>query len=74
MTLDIPEWLQIAKSQDRDSEDIYQAPDGTWTVWIDYGDVSPVHGLPTRAIAKSVHTAMWEMESAGASNYAQGMS
>lgn len=53
-------------------EDIREEPDGTFTVWIDMGAVQPIKGIPTKALAEKIARALWDMERAGADNYAMG--
>jgi hypothetical protein len=67
MMATIPAWLEKSRSEDA-AEDIYAAPDGTFSVYIDIGEVEPIHGVPTREMAEAIVKAMWAMEKSGASN------
>lgn len=49
-------------------DDVKQEDDGTWTVFVDYGNVKPIKGIPTRALAEHIAEQMWAMERAGADN------
>ncbi len=51
-------------------DEIRQESDGTWTVAIDIGKVKPITGIPTRELAERICDEMWNMEKAGADNYA----
>ena len=52
-------------------DEITQEEDGTWTLFIDMLDVKPIKGLPSRELAEHIKEQMWEMERAGARNYAE---
>jgi len=49
-----------------DDEDIRQEKDGTWTIDLDYGDVKPLHGIPTLKLAREILDRMWQMDREGA--------
>ena len=61
----MPTWLTVAVLNDP-LDFLYEAPDGTWAVYIDHWISEPILGLPTREIAERVVQALKEAEQHGA--------
>lgn len=60
----LPQWLvdAVASSGGRMlcEYEVFEAPDGSWAVWVWKGDDKPILGLPTREVAERVAEALHE--------------
>lgn len=65
----LPEWLvRAVDMQGGDilcESEVFEAPDGSWAVWIWKDDDEPVLGLPSRAVAERVARALHDAYRSG---------
>lgn len=65
----LPQWLvdAIASSGGciRCEREVFEAPDGTWAVWVWKNDEKPILGLPSRKVAECVAQALHDAFRAG---------
>lgn len=52
------------------TDEIRQDADGNWTVDFSWAHIKPISGIPTKALAEQIESAMWDAYRAGSDSYA----